>query len=283
MTAIERKKISFPMNWLKNNNLLKKKILDFGCGYGSDVKFLKQNGYNVKGYDNYYFKQYPKEKFDTISCIYVLNVLEPIEQSDVLMSISELLAPKGKAYFVVRRDIDYQGFRTHYIHKKPTYQTNVKLPYKSIFKNDSCEIYEYQHFNLLNINKNICMFCSPVNEVILETASAFSIYDKFPISLGHCLIIPKRHVSSYFDLALNEQISCLLIINRLKDIIQAKYKPDGFNIGININKSSGQTINHVHIHLIPRYIGDVQDPVGGVRNIIQLKGNYIANKEIWEK
>jgi len=125
LTAIERKKLSFPMNWLKNNNLLKKKILDFGCGLGSDVKFLKQEGYDIRGYDNYYFNQYPKEKFNTISCIYVLNVLEPLDQSDVLMSVSELLASNGKAYFVVRRDIKHQGFRTHYIHKKPTYQANV--------------------------------------------------------------------------------------------------------------------------------------------------------------
>jgi ATP adenylyltransferase len=78
------------------------------------------------------------------------------EQSDVIMEISALLKPNGKAYFAVRRDITYEGFRTHKIHQKPTYQCNVKLPFPSIFLNDSCEIYVYQHYTTIHMGKDKC-------------------------------------------------------------------------------------------------------------------------------
>ena len=97
------------------------------------------------------------------------------------------------------------------------------------------------------------------------------------------MIIPKRHVSNYFDLSLNEQIACQLNLNKLKEIIDKDYHPDGYNVGINIGNTAGQTIDHVHIHLIPRYKDDVTDPTGGVRNVIPEKGNYVANKDGWEK
>lgn len=278
LTAIERDKISFPMNWLKKRGVLTGKILDFGCGLGTDVQILKKEGYDVDGYDNYYFKNYPIRKFDTITCIYVLNVLDSFEQSNVLLSVSALLNHGGKAFFVVRRDVVHEGFRIHKKHKKPTFQTNVKLPFKSIFLNNSCEIYEYQHFDITNMNLSDCIFCSPKSEVIIETAFAYSIFDKYPVSKGHALIIPKRHISNYFDLSLNEQIACQLNINKMHEIIEKEYKPDGYNVGINIGNTSGQTIGHVHIHLIPRYEGDVKNPIGGVRNVIPDKGDYITNK-----
>lgn len=282
LTAIKRDKLSFPMNWLKRKNLLTGEILDFGCGFGTDVEFLQNKGFSIVGFDNYYFKEYPKKKFDTITCIYVLNVIDSIEQSKVLMSVSELLKTGGKAFFVVRRDIKREGFRIHYKHKKPTFQTNVKLPFKSIFENNFCEIYEYQHFNLISKKTEDCIFCSPANEIIFETAFAYSMFDKFPVSEGHSLIIPKRHVSNYFDLTLNEQIASQLIINKLKLFLDDKYNPDGYNVGVNIGKTGGQTINHVHIHLIPRYEGDVENPIGGVRNVIPHKGDYTSTSKNWE-
>lgn len=277
LTAKERDKLSFPMNWLKRNNFLEGEILDYGCGHGSDVKFLADLKYNVTGYDNYYFDEYPTKKYDIITCIYVLNVLEPVDQSKVLMSIRKLLKPKGKAFFVVRRDVKKEGFRTHFIHKKPTFQTNVVLPFKSIYNNDFTEIYEYQHYEHVVEKNSKCIFCSPNKETLIETALAYSIFDKFPVSKGHTLIIPKSHVSSYFELSLNEQISCNLLINEVKKYLDIKYKPDGFNVGINIGESAGQTIKHVHIHLIPRYKNDLPNPIGGVRNIFPLKGDYTKN------
>ena len=283
LTAIERDKISFPMNWLKKNGKIKGKTLDFGCGYGFDVEILKKNSFDIIGYDNYYFPDYPRGRFDTITCIYVLNVLKPIEQTDVLMKVSSLLKHGGKAYFIVRRDIKYEGFRIHKKYKKHTYQTNVVLPYTSIFKNKFCEIYEYQHYDIANKNNTNCIFCSPKSEVITESALAYAIYDKFPVSKGHSLIIPKRHISSYFDLTFNEQIACQLLLKEMKIILDKSYNADGYNIGVNIGQTSGQTINHVHIHIIPRYQGDVKDPIGGVRNVIFEKGNYVRNKNLWNK
>ncbi len=280
LTAIERKKLSFPMFWLKENHLLKGNILDFGCGYGTDIRFLKNENFRIQGYDKYFFPEYPNNKFDTITCLYVLNVLQPIEQSEVLINISQLLKPGGKAFFAVRRDIKYEGYRIHRVHKKPTYQSKVILNFKSIFKNKFCEIYEYQHYNLINHKANTaCPFCNPSKELTLlaESATAYALFDKFPVSKGHSLIIPKRHVSNYFDLTLKEQSAINILLSRIKSYITQLYHPDGFNIGVNINESAGQTIPHVHIHLIPRYKNDVPNPIGGVRNVIPSKGDYINN------
>ena len=278
LTAKERDSISFPAKILLNKKLLSGEVLDFGCGFGKDVESLKEKGIDITGYDKYYFPELPSKKFDTIICFYVLNVLLVEEQATVLMEISQLLKPSGKAYFAVRRDIQYEGFRTHKIHKKPTYQCNVKLAYKSIFKNDSCEIYEYRHFNQIikNSNEN-CPFCNPDSEreLITESATAYAIYDKFPVNPGHALIIPKKHCPDYFELSFKEQSACWFILNTVKQIIHKKFNPDGFNVGINVSESAGQTVPHVHIHLFPRYKGDVEGPFGGIRGVVPGKKNYL--------
>jgi len=276
LTAKNREKISFPMSWLKKQNLLQGNILDFGCGFGFDVAFLKSNNIAIEGFDPFYFKEFDQsKKYDTITCIYVLNVLEQAEQSRVLMRISNLLKNGGKAFFAVRRDLKKEGYRNHFIHKKPTYQTNVVLPFKSVFKNESCEIYEFQHFNSIATNKSDCLFCNPKPEVFLENALGYVIFDKYPVTLGHSLIIPKKHTSDYFQTSLNEKISIQLLLEETQKILKEKYNPAGFNIGVNIGKTAGQTVNHVHIHLIPRYEGDVENPTGGIRNVIPGKGNYL--------
>jgi diadenosine tetraphosphate (Ap4A) HIT family hydrolase len=275
LTAKERDKPSFPTRFLLKNNFLKGSILDFGSGLGKDTAYLKEKSFNVDGYDPFYLPQYPEKKYDTIICNYVLNVLQPEEQTEVLMNVSELLKPDGAAYFTVRRDLKYTGFRLHKLHKEYTYQCNVVLPYSSVFKNENCEIYRYKHFNKHEI-KSECPFCSLSDEaeLLTESATAYSILDKFPVSSGHALIIPKVHKQSYFDLSLKEQHACIILLNRTKKIIEKRFAPDGFNIGVNINETAGQTIPHVHIHLIPRYKNDVENPVGGVRNVIPGMGEY---------
>ena len=281
LTAIERTSMSYPTRWLKRHNLLKGEILDFGCGYGFDTDQLKNEGYDIVGYDNYYRPDYPSKRFDTIICNYVLNVLEPEEQAEVLMSVSELLKPTGTAYFTVRRDLKTEGFRIHYVHKQPTYQSNVVLPYRSLFKNENCEIYEYRHFNhtqykrLYRLDKE-CVFCqlAPEVELLSETATAVAFLDGYPVCEGHTLIVPKRHVANYFDLTIHEQRALWLLVNRCKKILTERYNPDGFNVGINVNEAAGQSIFHVHIHLIPRYKGDVENPKGGVRGVIPFKQKY---------
>jgi diadenosine tetraphosphate (Ap4A) HIT family hydrolase len=121
-----------------------------------------------------------------------------------------------------------------------------------------------------------CPFCNPESgrEIILENDLAYAMFDKFPVNKGHVLIIAKRHCADYFELTDEEQASCWKMVNELKDILTKKYHPDGFNIGININEAAGQTIPHVHIHLIPRYNGDVAEPEGGVRGVIPEKRKY---------
>lgn len=275
LTAKERNGPSFPTKYLFNNNYLKGEILDFGCGFGEDIKFLSKNGLNADGYDIYYQPELKEKQYDVIICNYVLNVLLPEQQSEVLMRVSEILKPGGVAYFTVRRDLKYIGYRQHKIHQEYTYQCNVILPYKSVYKNENCEIYEYKHYIKSNNNNN-CPFCNLSRNVklITESATAYAIYDGFPVSMGHSLIIPKKHVSNYFELSFKEQFACWIVVNRVKTILQQKHNPDGFNIGININRDAGQTVEHVHIHLIPRFKGDVENPKGGIRHVIPGKGFY---------
>lgn len=277
LTAKERDSMSFPAKLLLNKNLLVGDVLDFGCGFGKDVELLKAKGINITGYDKHYFPEYPQKKFDTIICFYVLNVLLPEEQATVLMELSQLVKPTGKVYIAVRRDLQFEGFRMHKIHQKKTYQCNVVLNSKSFFKNENCEIYEYKHFNQIKHKANLeCPFCNPdvERELIVESATAYAIYDKFPVNDGHALIIPKKHCANYFDLTFKEQSACIFILNKVKEIVGKRFNPDGFNVGININETAGQTVPHVHIHLIPRYKNDVENPRGGVRGVIPNKQNY---------
>ncbi|MCF6139812.1 HIT domain-containing protein [Flavobacterium sp. K77] len=277
LTAIERTSLSYPARILLNQKKIKGKVLDFGCGIGKDVELLKNEGFDITGYDPFYFPTSPTEKYDTILCFYVLNVLLPEEQAEVLMNVSSLLKPNGKAFFAVRRDIQHEGFRIHKIHKKETYQCLIRLGYLSIYKNENCEIYEYQHYTVLNkgnVDLSPFLIGADTRELIVETATVFSFYDKFPVSEGHALIVPKRLVSNYFDLTLKEQTACWIVVNKLKNILQEKFRPDGFNIGININEDAGQTISHCHIHIIPRYKNDVENPRGGIRGVIPSKKDY---------
>ena len=147
----------------------------------------------------------------------------------------------------------------------------------SIFKNENCEVYEYEHYTTLNKGNVVLspfLIGDETRELIVETATVFSFYDKFPVSKGHSLIVPKRLVSNYFDLTLKEQTACWIVANKVKNILQEKYNPDGFNVGININEDAGQTISHCHIHIIPRYKGDVENPRGGIRGVIPSKKEY---------
>lgn len=276
-TAKEREKMSFPTRILLKENLIEGKVLDFGCGFGKDVEELKAKGFDVSGYDSHYQPEYPKNKFDTIICHYVLNVLQNQEQAKVLYQVSNLLKFGGKAYFSVRRDIKNPGFRTHFLHKVKTYQTNVILPFKTVFKNENVEIYEYQHYCFLNQNKpDVSPFFEKLEpkEQVGELASCFAFRDKFPVSEGHTLVVPKRKVANYFELSFKEQSACWFLVNLVKEELQKKFNPDGFNIGINVNQEAGQTIFHCHIHIIPRYKNDVKNPRGGVRGVIASKQNY---------
>ncbi len=103
------------------------------------------------------------------------------------------------------------------------------------------------------------------------------MWDRFPVAAGHALVIPRRHVTTWFDATPEEHGALVAAIERVRQEILQRHKPDGFNIGINVGAAAGQTVFHLHIHIIPRYHGDVPDPRGGVRHVIPGKGNYLRS------
>lgn len=113
-----------------------------------------------------------------------------------------------------------------------------------------------------------CIFCrEPETELLCENVLARAFFDKYPVNKGHVLVTPKRHVVTYFDATLEELAAINDLVFKVKEILDEKYKPAGYNIGVNVNYAGGQTIFHLHVHLIPRHEGDVEDPRGGVRNL----------------
>lgn len=110
--------------------------------------------------------------------------------------------------------------------------------------------------------------------VIAENELFFSKWDANPASKGHALVIPRRHMLSFFDMTSDELTAFYAIASDVKRQIDNKYKPDGLNIGVNDGEAAGRTVHHLHIHLIPRYLGDVSNPRGGVRHVIPGKGDY---------
>jgi ATP adenylyltransferase len=187
LTIKEREWPSFPTKQLLSRGLIKGRVLDFGCGTGVDVQYLREKGCDVIGYDPY-FNQIPRQK-----------------RSD-------------------------------------------------------------------------CPFCDPTpkRELLSESATVYAMLDQYPVSPGHALIIPKNHMSSYFDLPDRVRTACWLMVARVQTILSQRFRPEGFNIGINVGVAAGQTVPHVHIHLIPRYPGDAPNPVGGVRNVIPGQGDYLS-------
>lgn len=120
-----------------------------------------------------------------------------------------------------------------------------------------------------------CPFCHIDNQQILcQNDLVFTIRDRFPISPAHTLIIPKRHIASLFDATDKEQRAFLYALQTAKADLDQQHKPNGYNIGINDGLVAGQTIMHLHIHLIPRYAGDCDDPRGGVRRLFPEKAKY---------
>jgi diadenosine tetraphosphate (Ap4A) HIT family hydrolase len=113
-----------------------------------------------------------------------------------------------------------------------------------------------------------CIFCNiSKDKVIAENDLALAFFDGYPVNEGHTLIIPKRHVETYFDATQEEKNAMSLLLAEVKERLDEEFGPDGYNIGVNVGAAGGQTIFHLHVHLIPRYAGDVPDPRGGVRKI----------------
>jgi diadenosine tetraphosphate (Ap4A) HIT family hydrolase len=244
-------------------------VLDYGCGHGTDVDFLREKGFEVEGYDPHYAPERPDGTFDTILCHYVLNVLLQRTQTDVLMDISEHLRPSGTAFYTVRRDLKRPGYRQHYKHGVPTYQTNVRLPFATAVRTEFCEIYQYHPYPQRTSETDTeCSICNPSPKTILLSESAQSVAlrnEASPIE-GHSIVFPKRHVSNYFDLAEREQWACWLLVNRAQSHLQDRMSPDGFTVGMDVGPAAGQSADHAHLQILPRYDASTSSP--GLRTLI---------------
>ena len=120
-----------------------------------------------------------------------------------------------------------------------------------------------------------CPFCQlPLERVVDSDTHALTIADAFPVSPGHSLVILRRHVANFFEASNDELAAIYALLRRAKNHLDDTLMPAGYNIGVNIGAAAGQTVEHVHIHLIPRYPGDTPNPIGGVRNAIPGKGAY---------
>jgi diadenosine tetraphosphate (Ap4A) HIT family hydrolase len=110
-----------------------------------------------------------------------------------------------------------------------------------------------------------------------SNALAFALRDRYPVSPGHSLIIPRRLVATWFDATRDEQIALFDLIEKVKRTLDEEFHPDGYNVGFNAGVAAGQTVMHLHVHVIPRFVGDVADPRGGVRYVVPARANYLLS------
>ena len=128
-----------------------------------------------------------------------------------------------------------------------------------------------------------CRLCEivsemPPAEIFDESELVLAVTDNFPVGKGHTLIVPKRHIGSFFDSTQDERMELTAMLDRVKARLDEMYQPDAYNIGINDGPAAGQSVPHLHIHLIPRYVGDVENPRGGVRWVIPETAAYWKDK-----
>ena len=135
----------------------------------------------------------------------------------------------------------------------------------------------------LSIMAAQCPFCCPVpEEIVLRNSLCYARYDRYPVSEGHLLIVPFRHVGDFFELTESERKAALELVWQTHAKLNSDLHADGYNVGVNVGQAAGQTVMHAHIHLIPRHVGDVPDPRGGVRFVVPQKAKYFEQSFIRE-
>jgi diadenosine tetraphosphate (Ap4A) HIT family hydrolase len=127
---------------------------------------------------------------------------------------------------------------------------------------------------LMGLAKDSPFFPIDADRVILEEPNCLAFFDRYPVSKGHALVIPIRSVASLYDLDPQAQAEVWDLVRRVRSFLKTLYHPVGFNIGVNDGEAAGQTIAHAHVHIIPRYAGDVSDPRGGIRWVIPERTKY---------
>ena len=127
------------------------------------------------------------------------------------------------------------------------------------------------------MHKQPCPFCpAPADRLFFENELVAGFWDAFPVSPGHALLVPRRHIPTWFDATPDEWHALTDALAVAKREIEKTHNPDGYNVGINCGAAAGQTVFHLHVHLIPRYLGDIEDPRGGVRHVLPRHANYLA-------
>ena len=121
-----------------------------------------------------------------------------------------------------------------------------------------------------------CPLCSAAEgrDILSANTHAVAIWDAYPVSPGHALIVSRRHVADLFDLSAEEHAAIWALLPAVKAAIAARHAPAGYNVGVNVGAAAGQTVGHVHVHVIPRYEGDVRDPRGGIRWVLPERAAY---------
>jgi len=120
----------------------------------------------------------------------------------------------------------------------------------------------------------------PPDEWLVSNRSGYAVWDRFPVSHGHALVISHRLIPTWWEATSEERADLLALVDEVKTRIDAAHAPDGYNVGFNAGAAAGQTVGHLHIHVIPRYAGDVPDPRGGIRHVIPGLGNYLAPSSV---
>lgn len=124
-----------------------------------------------------------------------------------------------------------------------------------------------------------CPFCAlPAGRIVMANDLAVAIRDGFPVSRGHTLILPRRHVGSFFEVTEAERSAMMALLDAAKAGLDNEFRADGYNVGINDGPAAGQTVPHLHMHLIPRYAGDQADPRGGIRWVFPEKADYWSKR-----
>jgi diadenosine tetraphosphate (Ap4A) HIT family hydrolase len=120
-----------------------------------------------------------------------------------------------------------------------------------------------------------CPFCNPsADEIVAKNDLCYARRDRYPVNKGHLLVIPFRHTLDFFSMTAEEKQAVLALVDECKVVIEENFKPAGYNIGFNVGVAAGQTVMHCHCHVIPRYVGDVKEPRGGVRGVVPGKSGY---------
>lgn len=120
-----------------------------------------------------------------------------------------------------------------------------------------------------------CPFCSPKDDdIVVKNKLCYACRDRYPVTEGHMLVIPFRHVRDLFGLTDEEWCFTFALVDECRRLIESEYSPEGYNIGFNVGRYAGQSVMHCHCHVIPRYVGDVENPTGGIRAVIPHKRLY---------